>query len=221
MLARLVPATAHPLRVYAFLELGIGAMGLLIWAGYGVIGEFYTAFGHGSSGIFMRGVVSVICLLPPTVLMGATLPAISRWVETTPKGVSWLGLFYAGNIGGAVAGCLVAGFYLLRVYDMGVTTYVAVAINVTVALSALGLAAATPHTHGARDSRRQDPQDPRRGGVVDLPGHRALRLVRLGGGSRVDSDDLAAAGRHRLYVLHHPGRVSVRVGDRQQRGGVS
>ncbi len=50
--------------------------------------------------------------------MGATLPAISRWLVTTPKGVSWLGFFYGGNIAGAVFGCLFAGFYLLRVHDM-------------------------------------------------------------------------------------------------------
>ena len=48
--------------------------------------------------------------------MGATLPAIARWVETTPTGVSWLGFFYGSNIAGAVFGCLLAGFYLLRVH---------------------------------------------------------------------------------------------------------
>ena len=83
-----------------------------------------------------------VCLLPPTLLMGATLPAIARWVETDPEGVSWLGFFYGGNIAGAVFGCLLAGFYLLRVYDMATATYVAVALNVTVAAIALALAAA-------------------------------------------------------------------------------
>ena len=58
--------------------------------------------------------------------MGATLPAIARWVETTPPGVSWLGFFYGGNIAGAVFGCLLAGFYLLRVHDMATATFVAV-----------------------------------------------------------------------------------------------
>ena len=57
------------------------------------------------------------------MLMGATLPAMSRWVETTPQGVSWLGFFYGGNIGGAVIGSLLAGFYLLRVHDMATATY--------------------------------------------------------------------------------------------------
>jgi spermidine synthase len=75
--------------------------------------------------------------------MGATLPAISRWVETSPRGVSWLGFFYGGNIAGAVAGSLLAGFYLMRVHDITVTTLAAMALNVTVALLSLGVARAT------------------------------------------------------------------------------
>jgi spermidine synthase len=38
--------------------------------------------------------VCVLLLLPPAVLMGATLPAISRYVQATPRDVSWLGFFY-------------------------------------------------------------------------------------------------------------------------------
>ena len=55
--------------------------------------------------------------------MGATLPVVARWVEATPTGVSWLGYFYGGNLAGAVAGSLLAGFYLLRLYDMPTATY--------------------------------------------------------------------------------------------------
>ena len=51
--------------------------------------------------------------------------------------MSWLGFFYGGNIGGGVLGCLLAGFYLLRVHDSLVATYVAVALNVLVAVVAL------------------------------------------------------------------------------------
>ena len=97
----------------------------------------------------MRGAVAAVCLLPPTLLMGATLPAIARWVEATPEGVSWLGFFYGGNIAGAVFGCLLAGFYLLRVYDMATATYVAAAINVAVAARRSLLAQASPHRPAA------------------------------------------------------------------------
>ena len=119
LLPRLISPRQHPLRVYAFLELGIGAIGLLVLFGMPLVGGIYTAWaGSGIAGIIFRGVVAGVCLLPPTLLMGATLPAIARWVETTPEGVSWLGFFYGGNIGGAVVGSLLAGFYLLRVFDI-------------------------------------------------------------------------------------------------------
>ena len=111
--------------------------------------------GHGLPGILLRGAVAGVCLLPPTLLMGATLPAIARWVETGPEGVSWLGFFYGGNIAGAVFGCLLAGFYLLRVYDMATATYVAVALNVTVAAIALALAAAPGPVRGCRPTPRR------------------------------------------------------------------
>ena len=68
----------------------------------------------------------------------------SRAVEATPRGTSWLGLFYAGNIAGAVFGTLLAGFYLLRVFDMQVATFVAAAINAAVAAVAWRLASGAP-----------------------------------------------------------------------------
>src|SRR5580765_8393714 len=134
LLPRLISAKQHPLRVYAALELGIGIIGLLLLFGMPLIGGVYFAWaGSGVGGLYVRGIIAAICLLPPTFLMGATLPAVARWVETTPRGVSWLGFFYGGNIAGAVVGSLTAGFYLLRVYDTAVATYVAVALNFLVA----------------------------------------------------------------------------------------
>jgi len=142
LLPRLVSGRRHPLRVYALLELGIGAIGLAVLFGMPSIEQVYMRYtGHGLPGILLRGVVAGVCLLPPTLLMGATLPAIARWVDTDPEGVSWLGFFYGGNIVGAVFGCLLAGFYLLRVHDMATATYVACALNGAVAAIALVLAA--------------------------------------------------------------------------------
>jgi spermidine synthase len=145
LLPRLVPGGRHPLRVYGLLELGVGACGLLLVNGMPLIEHLYALYdGHGFTGILLRGLVAGLCLLPPTLLMGATLPAIARYVETSREGVAWLGFFYGGNIAGAVLGCLAAGFYLLRVYDMPTATYVAFGINVAVAAVALALAAVVP-----------------------------------------------------------------------------
>src|SRR3954465_4677528 len=149
-LARVISPREHPLRVYAYLELAIGVFGLLLLFGMPLLGGIYFHWGGGGiTGILLRGIAASICLLPPTLAMGATLPAISRWVESTPDGVSWLGFFYGGNIGGGVVGCLLAGFYLLRVHDTAFATYVAVALNILVAGLALMIARAVPHEAAA------------------------------------------------------------------------
>ena len=110
-LPRFVSARQHPLRVYAFLELGIGAFGIIALFGVPLVGRLYVAGATaGLLGLVLRGLVAALCLLPPTILMGGSLPAITRWVETTPQGISWMGLLYSANIAGAVFGCLLAGF---------------------------------------------------------------------------------------------------------------
>jgi spermidine synthase len=150
LLPRFVSARHHPLRVYALLEIGIGAFGVLLLLLMPIVGRVYTSWGgYGLTGFLLRGIVASICLLPPTLAMGATLPAVSRWVETTPRGVAWLGFFYAGNIVGAVAGSLLAGFYLLRVYDVTIATFVAAAINAAVGVLGLVLATRIPYSPAA------------------------------------------------------------------------
>ena len=143
--SRIASRTQHPLRTYAVLETGIAIIGVLELLVIPLVGKLYSpAVGHGYAALLLRAVVAGICLLPPTVLMGATLPAVARWVESTPRGVSWLGFFYGGNIAGAVFGSVLAGFYLLKVHDSAYATYVAAIVNVLVAAMAWMLAARTP-----------------------------------------------------------------------------
>ncbi|MFY9342374.1 MAG: SAM-dependent methyltransferase, partial [Planctomycetota bacterium] len=141
LLPRCVGRHRHPLRVYALLELGIGAIGLLLPVALPWLGDLYQQHaGSGMSGLVWRGTLCGVVLLLPTMLMGATLPAIARWLGTTTAGMQKLGGFYVANLVGAVAGTVLAGFWLMPCYDLVVTTGVAVAINVLVALVALGLA---------------------------------------------------------------------------------
>ncbi|PWU11013.1 MAG: SAM-dependent methyltransferase [Terriglobia bacterium] len=150
LLPRFVSLRHHPVRVYALLEAGIGGLGLLALFTVPLAGRMYILGpAQGLGGLILRGLVAAVCLLPPTLLMGASLPALARWIETTPRGVSWLGYLYSANIAGAVTGCLVAGFYLLRVYDMAVATYAAAALNFAVALVSFGLSARIPHKAAA------------------------------------------------------------------------
>ena len=174
------------------------------WAGSGVIG------------ILLRGLAAAVCLLPPTLLMGATLPAISRWVESTPEGVSWLGFFYGGNIAGGVLGSLLAGFYLLRVYDMAIATYVAVALNV----DCRGAGARDCAIGAGRPTRPSDRDGAAAGaGVRDVGGLRRDRAVghdRARRGGDLDAAAVAALRRDGLHVLADPRGVPLRPRHRQQ-----
>jgi spermidine synthase len=147
LLPRYINKSAHPLRVYAFLELGIAAFGLvLLFLVPSLVSGIYSLISvSGVGSIVIRSLIAAVCLLPPTLLMGATLPAIARWVEATPKGVSWMGFFYGGNIAGAVIGSLLTGYVLLRLLDMYWATFIAILINIGVALLALSLAKVAPH----------------------------------------------------------------------------
>ncbi|MBS1818598.1 MAG: fused MFS/spermidine synthase [Acidobacteria bacterium] len=142
---RAVGSARHPLRVYAALEAAIGAMGVALLAAIPLVSRLYAHIGgEGPLDVVMRAAVAALCLLPPTFAMGATLPVMARYVERSRDGHAWLGLFYAGNLAGAVVGCLGAGFFLLRLFDMHVTTYAAAAINGAVALTAVLLSRVAP-----------------------------------------------------------------------------
>ncbi len=126
----------HPLHLYAALEAGIGIFALLVQWSLPLLNQIYfTGAEHGLPGMLLRGFMAAVCMLFPTILMGASLPAIVRFVQghEVGAGIRWWGFLYGGNTLGAVAGCLIAGFWLLRVYNMATTTYVAVALNLAIA----------------------------------------------------------------------------------------
>ena len=143
-LPRLLRPGMHPLRVYAALEAAIAAAALFVLAALPLARGVYTSVELPGGNVLLRAVVAAVPLLPPTVLMGATLPAIARWVSATRDGVAWLGFFYGGNIAGAVAGCLFAGFYLLPRVDMATATFAGMALNLLAAGGAYVLAARAP-----------------------------------------------------------------------------
>lgn len=141
------PDKRYPLRVYALIELGIGILGILVLHLIPLAGRVYIAWGgYGVAGFLLRGLVAAACLFPPTLLMGATLPALSRVAHAAENGIPWLGFFYGANIAGAVVGCVLAGFYLLRLYDITVATYAAVGLNLAMAGVAVAFAGKGPRS---------------------------------------------------------------------------
>jgi spermidine synthase len=149
LFARLVSRQRNPLRVYAALEIGIGVFGLLMPLMLPFVRLVYLGLvGYGALGIALRALVAAVLLLPPTALMGATLPAVARRYAHTRRGTSGLAALYAANTFGAVIGCLLSGFYLLASWDVWVTTFVAAALNFAIGGYALLMARrAAPDEH--------------------------------------------------------------------------
>jgi spermidine synthase len=140
LMPRLLGSVMEPLRLWSLLELGIGVFGILIFIAMPGLAKVYASVAPiGFMGILFRGVICGICLLPPTILMGATLPAIGPLASTHSKAASWLGLLYAANTLGAVLGTLLAGFLILRVFDAVVATSVAACINSVIGIVGLTL----------------------------------------------------------------------------------
>src|SRR5688572_10677083 len=93
LLGRRIDRQRRPLRVYAYLEIGIAALALLSPFVLNALNELYaTVAGSLQPGLgwltFLRLVLSVLALTPATLLIGATLPVMSR-VYATHAG--WVG----------------------------------------------------------------------------------------------------------------------------------
>jgi spermidine synthase len=130
------------IRVYALLEGGIGVYALLFPLLLSIAGPIYTGLYRAVGGniVAINLVRFAICfalIAVPTFLMGATLPVLlKRFVKSTQTIGGQVGLLYGLNTIGAVAGSLICGFFLLRAVGMQISTFIAVFINLLVALLA-------------------------------------------------------------------------------------
>src|SRR5262249_21126519 len=84
---------------------------------------------------------SALVLSVPTVLMGGTLPAATRAVETEEdRRRRFLAILYGTNTLGAVAGTVLSNFLLLEHLGTRLTLWAACAVNALVGLAAVRLA---------------------------------------------------------------------------------
>src|SRR5262245_44104163 len=132
---RLISTSKDPFTVYGLLEFAIGISGAILLPALPLAASLQSMPLIGD--IALRCLISAAFLSLPTVLIGATFPAIARTVDDDRRHT--LGYLYAANITGAVIGCLAAGFYLLRVFDTATANNVAVAINTVVGLLAVSI----------------------------------------------------------------------------------
>jgi spermidine synthase len=145
---------ARPLRAFGWLELGVAAAALLA---LGLLPLYRAIFGPlyawtGDVPALFPIVKVLLCallLLPPSFLMGGTLPVLADLAVRRGRGFAPSGtLLYALNTFGAVLGAFAAGFVLPPWIGYRGAYALAVVVGVVVGLAALRLGARD--TSGAR-----------------------------------------------------------------------
>ncbi len=86
----------------------------------------------------MRFVVSFGVLLVPCTMMGATLPLLSRFCTDSVNVIGRrIGMLYGLNTLGAAAGCFSAGFWMIQTLGLSATNWLAIFINLFIAMFVL------------------------------------------------------------------------------------
>jgi len=133
---RLSPGKA--LRLYAVMEGALAAIAAVSpWIFHGSAPVYLAMAGTGT-GWLARAVWCAVLLLPPTVLMGGTLPAVVQ--AAGASGPGQLARLYALNTAGAAAGPVLAAFVLMPVFGIRTTLWLACGLNAVVAVAAWRLA---------------------------------------------------------------------------------
>ncbi len=164
-LDRRLSASPRPQRWYGALELIIGLWGLgsgwlIPWVN-GIalagIGDNPPPALHG----LIAGVLAFLTLLPATFAIGATLPAMERWLsQVTPSG-RCVARLYGWNTLGGVAGTLGSAFWLMPHLGLRGTATVLASLNLAcAALAWLNSSHSNPEPIAAGTAKPMPPTGP-------------------------------------------------------------
>jgi len=143
LFGRWADALNQPLKVYGGLEIAIGVYALFFPMLDRAVNHLFVILGsplitHSGWLLALKGVLSAVLLLGPTILMGGTLPLLAAWLQkffSDPGRRS--ARFYSVNSLGAVLGAALAGFWLVQTFGMIRTLQVAAATNLIIGVLAV------------------------------------------------------------------------------------
>ncbi len=131
---------SRPLKIYAMLEMGVGILAILspmmFTAADSLFGLFYHSILDSFPLLsFTRFILVSLILLPPTILMGGTLPLFcSQYVLNKDHISLSVGLLYGVNTLGAAIGCALCGFYMISNIGINITIYICGILNLIIGL---------------------------------------------------------------------------------------
>ncbi len=184
-LGKVADRSGNRLKLYAVLEFGIAAAALLSHLALSYLDAVYPALyglvgGSAAALAPVRFLAAFLLVMAPTILMGATLPVLSRYLVSGRELVGVrLSTLYSVNTFGAVAGAGITGFFLIGAFGIHVPVVAAAVGNVLIGIVAWLAAGREPDDAGEGDAlppgdsvlREQD---------ASMPGPAVLRLVLIG-----------------------------------------
>jgi len=157
-------------RSYILLEIGIcvfavGA-GLLLHASRerlpAILGQSI-----GLIGMLRAFAITLACVLIPTMLMGATFPAVMSAGRRLGAGDAGMLGLYGKNTLGAAAGTLLCGFYVIAAFGVTATLLIAGGLNLLAGLLCVPLSSA--EATQTEPAARQAPAEPASGTAEAMP----------------------------------------------------
>ena len=172
---RLADRVRNPLRLYGLLEIALVAVVIATPITFRLIHEVYRGVFGGLEAspvmlALVRFALAILALAPATIMMGATLPTLTRHLSRGHDHLSAaFGRLYAANTLGAIAGTLLAGLVLIEILGLTGAMLVGAGCSGIAGLVALALsrrprempadldARSTPPTESGSHLRRTSP----------------------------------------------------------------
>jgi predicted membrane-bound spermidine synthase len=147
----------RPLALYAWLEIGIAAYAVFFpyyydWCDKGYI-SLARSWHLGGAGLLgLKFGFSLLTILLPTVLMGGTLPVMTRLVTRSLGELrERVATLYFINSLGAVAGCFLADFWWIPAIGLQATVLAGAALNFAAGAAALFVSGWIKETQGSEN----------------------------------------------------------------------
>ena len=140
---RLARRIRQPLAAFGVAEILVGGTAFLTPIALSWLTQLWVSM-HGSlpnspaAITIIRFIVAFLVLIVPTSLMGATLPLIVKSAIARADRIGGkIGLLYAINTTGAIAGALIAGFYFIAEIGVARSFQIAAATNILIGATAI------------------------------------------------------------------------------------
>lgn len=127
----------NPSALFGFIQLAIGAYGLIIWWLFKILPAIYLPIAHIPGIQFVQFLLLFFVLVIPATLFGATWPIMNKAFVQTEKIGKYSGLLYSFNSFGAFIGSIGAGFFLIPLLGIKNTSITVAVINLITGLLVL------------------------------------------------------------------------------------